>query len=122
MCTQTRNDTSLSVVVVTIAQQLTIRMSVQQSYKIDSVKYTKAHVVKKTIFIQIFPQSRIECNREIMQMKMGKKPVLNFDNKKIRQILETEDEFISNLLGCFEVPTSVEGKLVHENRFHTHKN
>lgn len=47
-----------------------------------------------------------------MQMKMGKKPAQKFDNKKIRQILETEDEFISNLLGCFEVPTSVEGKLV----------
>lgn len=44
---------------------------------------------------------------------MGKKPAQKFDNKKIRQILETEDEFISNLLGCFEVPNSVEGKFVH---------
>lgn len=52
-------------------------------------------------------------------MKMGMKPVQNFDNKKIRQILETEDEFISNLLRCFEVPNSVEGKLAHENKFQT---
>lgn len=50
---------------------------------------------------------------------MGKKPAQNFDNKKIRQILEAEDEFISNLLGCFEVPTSVEGMFVHKNRVHT---
>lgn len=53
---------------------------------------------------------------------MGKKPTQKFDNKKIRQILETEDEFISNLLGCFEVPNSVEGKFVHENRLPTQLN
>lgn len=44
-------------------------------------------------------------------MKMDKKSVQKFDKQKIRKILEQEDEFISNLFDCFEVPNSVDGKL-----------
>lgn len=44
-----------------------------------------------------------------MQMKMEKKRPHNIDKKKLRQILETEDEFITTLFDCFEVPESHEG-------------
>lgn len=43
-------------------------------------------------------------------MKMDKKPAHKFDKQKVRRIVEFEDEFISNLFNCFEVPDSVEGK------------
>lgn len=44
-----------------------------------------------------------------MQMKMEKKRPQKIDKNKLRQILETEDEFISTLFDCFEVPESTEG-------------
>lgn len=44
-----------------------------------------------------------------MQMKMEKKRPKNLDKNKLRKILETEDEFISTLFDCFEVPESKEG-------------
>lgn len=43
-----------------------------------------------------------------MQMKMAKVQQ-RFDKKKIRSLLEKEDEFISNLFVNFEVPDSIEG-------------
>lgn len=43
-----------------------------------------------------------------MQMKMVKIHQ-KFDKKKIRSLLEKEDEFISNLFVNFEVPDSIEG-------------
>lgn len=44
-----------------------------------------------------------------MQMKMEKKRPKNLDKNKLRKILENEDEFISTLFDCFEVPESKEG-------------
>lgn len=46
-----------------------------------------------------------------MQMKMDKKSMQKFDKQKIRRILETENDFITNLFKTFEVPDSIEGKL-----------
>lgn len=42
-------------------------------------------------------------------MKMDTKLLQKFDKQKIRQILESEDEFISTLFDSFEVPESIEG-------------
>lgn len=45
---------------------------------------------------------------------MDTKTVQKFDKQKIRQILDAENEFITNLFECFEVPDSIEGKsLIH---------
>lgn len=44
-----------------------------------------------------------------MQMKMDKKRPQTIDKSKLLQILECEDEFISTLFDCFEVPESKEG-------------
>lgn len=52
-----------------------------------------------------------------MQMKMEKKRPQKIDKNKLRQILETEDEFISTLFDCFEVPESQDGMVVYTNRF-----
>lgn len=38
-----------------------------------------------------------------------------FDKKKIRSLLEKENEFITNLFVNFEVPDSVEGTLCMQN-------
>lgn len=44
-----------------------------------------------------------------MQMKMERKRPQKIDKNKLRKILENEDEFISTLFDCFEVPESKEG-------------
>lgn len=48
---------------------------------------------------------------------MEKKRPQKFERNKLRKILETEDEFISTLFDCFEVPESKEG-----NKFYTQNN
>lgn len=40
---------------------------------------------------------------------MERKRPQKIDKNKLRKILETEDEFISTLFDCFEVPESKEG-------------
>lgn len=52
-----------------------------------------------------------------MQMKMEKKRPKNLDKKGLRKILENEDEFISTLFDCFEVPESKEGIQLFRKRF-----
>lgn len=52
-----------------------------------------------------------------MQMKMEKKRPQKFERNKLRKILETEDEFISTLFDCFEVPESKEGIKLYLKKF-----
>lgn len=52
-----------------------------------------------------------------MQMKMEKTRPKNLDKNKLRKILENEDEFISTLFDCFEVPESKEGICLFQKHF-----
>lgn len=45
-----------------------------------------------------------------MQLKMDtKKTNQKFNKNQIKNLLETEYEFITNLFDCFDVPESIEG-------------
>lgn len=47
-----------------------------------------------------------------MQLKMDtEKTNQKFNKNHIKNLLETEYEFITNLFDCFEVPESIEGKI-----------
>lgn len=47
-----------------------------------------------------------------MQLKMdSKKSQSKFNKNQIKNILENEYEFITNLFDCFDVPESIEGKI-----------
>lgn len=52
-----------------------------------------------------------------MQMKMVK---TKFDKKKIRSVLEKEDEFITNLFTNLEIPESIEGKQLKNTHLMRH--
>lgn len=45
-----------------------------------------------------------------MQMKVEHAPKIRFDRNRVRKFIEEEDDFVTALFDCFEVPDTVEGR------------